>query len=400
MSELSAREKQIAAEASRCLGCKNPLCSKFCPIGNDIPRFLKFAAAGDFAAAARTIAHPFGGICGVVCPHFKQCEGHCVLGIKGRPVQIGRTEAFVSSRFVSSVERADGVLAGRKISVIGGGVSGLTFAAYVYGRGADVTVYEKGRLFGALRQIPSFRLDVKVLQKILAEFENSRIKFVSANVDKRLFDSIREESDAVYVATGLTIPLKAGMAGEEQTTVTAEHCLTNAVMRGETIIIGGGNTAMDCARTVVRSGGKATVVYRRSKEEMPAFPEEIRAAEKDGVAFVFNRAPVSALRKGRIIEAVFAKTYSENRGKLTVTDEKETFRCDGIVTALGNRFDPSPFGEAWATERGVVVDGNGKAADKIYSGGDVTGGECLAAIAVSDALRAAASCVRDITEKK
>lgn len=357
----------------RCLQCKNPGCSAACPLGNDIPTIVRLVREGKFAMAVQVVGHPFGGVCGYVCPHENQCQGGCVLAKRGQAVPTGEAEAtaFTNSPYV--VARRDNKLAGRRVAVVGGGVSGITFAVKCYESGADVTVYESNMLLSTLYGIPEFRLPHRLLDDIVRSVEQSDIRVEHKYVCQADIAAMQNDNDIVYLAVGRTVCRALGVTGEEYAT-TADKFLHEAMLPRDVIVVGGGNTAMDCARLNARLGGKTMIAYRRAMADMPCYAKEVQAAADDGVMFETNLAPVMVDKQadGRL-SVTFARTNSEGRGRLSVTDELHTFSCDCLVVAAGNMLD----GNVYAQDKTVPVDNCGNASGNLYAGGDCAGGSLV-----------------------
>lgn len=357
----------------RCLQCKNPGCSAACPIGNDIPTIVRLVREGKFAMAVQVVGHPFGGVCGYVCPHENQCQGGCVLAKRGQAVPTGEAEAtaFTNSPYV--VARRDDKLAGRRVAVVGGGVSGITFAVKCYESGADVTVYESNMLLSTLYGIPEFRLPHRLLDDIVRSVEQSDIRVEHKYVCQADIAAMQNDNDIVYLAVGRTVCRALGVTGEEYAT-TADKFLREAMLPRDVIVVGGGNTAMDCARLNARLGGKTMIAYRRAMADMPCYAKEVQAAADDGVMFETTLAPVMVDKQadGRL-SVTFARTNSEGRGRLSVTDELHTFSCDCLVVAAGNMLD----GNVYAQDKTVPVDNCGNASGNLYAGGDCAGGSLV-----------------------
>lgn len=357
----------------RCLQCKNPGCSAACPLGNDIPTIVRLVREGKFAMAVQVVGHPFGGVCGYVCPHENQCQGGCVLAKRGQAVPTGEAEAtaFTNSPYV--VSRRDDKLAGRRVAVVGGGVSGITFAVKCYESGADVTVYESNMLLSTLYGIPEFRLPHRLLDDIVRSVEQSDIRVEHKYVCQADIAAMQNDNDIVYLAVGRTVCRALGVTGEEYAT-TADKFLHEAMLPRDVIVVGGGNTAMDCARLNARLGGKTMIAYRRAMADMPCYAKEVQAAADDGVMFETNLAPVMVDKQadGRL-SVTFARTNSEGRGKLSVTDELHTFSCDCLVVAAGNILD----GNVYAQDKTVPVDNCGNVDSNLYAGGDCAGGSLV-----------------------
>ena len=374
----------------RCLQCKNPGCSAACPIGNDIPTIVRLVREGKFAMAVQVVGHPFGGVCGYVCPHEIQCQGGCVLAKRGQAVPTGETEAaaFTNSPYV--VSRRDDKLAGRRVAVVGGGVSGITFAVKCYESGADVTVYESNMLLSTLYGIPEFRLPHRLLDDIVRSVEQSNIRVEHKYVCQADIAAMQKNNDIVYLAVGKTVCRALGVTGEEYAT-TADKFLREAMLPRDVIVVGGGNTAMDCARLNARLGGKTMIAYRRAMADMPCYAKEVQAAADDGVMFETNLAPVMVDKQadGRL-SVTFARTNSEGRGRLSVTDELHTFSCDCLVVAAGNMLDCNVY----AQDKTVPVDNCGNVDGNLYAGGDCTGGSL-----VVEAVKAAISAYNGVVER-
>lgn len=374
----------------RCLQCKNPGCSAACPLGNDIPTIVRLVREGKFAMAVQVVGHPFGGVCGYVCPHENQCQGGCVLAKRGQAVPTGEAEAtaFTNSPYV--VARRDDKLAGRRVAVVGGGVSGITFAVKCYESGADVTVYESNMLLSTLYGIPEFRLPHRLLDDIVRSVEQSDIRVEHKYVCQADIAAMQNDNDIVYLAVGRTVCRALGVTGEEYAT-TADKFLHEAMLPRDVIVVGGGNTAMDCARLNARLGGKTMIAYRRAMADMPCYAKEVQAAADDGVVFETNLAPVMVDKQtdGRL-SVTFARTNSEGRGRLSVTDELHTFSCDCLVVAAGNMLD----GNVYAQDKTVPVDNCGNVDGNLYAGGDCAGGSL-----VVEAVKAAICAYNGVVER-
>ena len=387
----SVEDFNLIKESARCLRCSRPGCVSSCPVGNDIPSFLQLARQGDARGAVQLIGHPVGEICGYVCPHESQCQGGCVLARRGRPVLTGEVERrlFADNPYLVTV-RGDAA-ANTSVAVVGGGVSGLTFAVKMYEQGADVTVFEKDELLSTLRLIPEFRLPRAAIDRVVDCVED-KFRFVRRRVDSELLRRIADDYDVVYLASGASRCYGLNIQGEDFATPYSDFLNKNGAflngdgdLRGKkVIVIGGGNTAMDCARSARRLGARTAVAYRRRREDMPAFDKEVSAAVSEGAEFVYNVAPVSVSRVGHGLELTLAETECEGRGKLTVTERVRTEQCDVIVTALGSTFDDS------------IVEGldDLTGSEKFFIGGDADGGKTVAR-AVADAMRVA----RIVSEK-
>ena len=382
--------EQTQAQLTRCLQCKNPGCSAACPLGNDIPTIVRLVREGKFAMAVQVVGHPFGGVCGYVCPHENQCQGGCVLAKRGQAVPTGEAEAIAFTNSPYVVARRDDKLAGRRVAVVGGGVSGITFAVKCYESGADVTVYESNMLLSTLYGIPEFRLPHRLLDDIVRSVEQSDIRVEHNYVCQADIAAMQNDNDIVYLAVGRTVCRALGVTGEEYAT-TADKFLHEAMLPRDVIVVGGGNTAMDCARLNARLGGKTMIAYRRAMADMPCYAKEVQAAADDGVMFETNLAPVMVDKQadGRL-SVTFARTNSEGRGRLSVTDELHTFSCDCLVVAAGNMLD----GNVYAQDKTVPVDNCGNVDGNLYAGGDCAGGSL-----VVEAVKAAICAYNGVVER-
>ena len=378
---------RLISQLDRCLQCRKPACKAACPLSNDCPAIVSAVRRGKFSDVADIVGHPFGGVCGSVCPHELQCVGGCVLGKKGQPIQIGQAEAaaFLSAPY--KICRKNTKMSDKKVAVVGGGASGVTFAAKCYEAGANVILYEANCLLHTLYSIPDFRLPRKLLDDIVSAVNNSDIDVVCKKADYAFLKELCSANDIVYLATGAMIAYKAGFDGEDLATSSDEFL--RGKKHGDLIVIGGGNTAMDCAVKNCVEGGKSTIAYRRAIADMPAFAKEIGSATERGVQFLTNLAPLSAAKtQDGKLKVVFAVTESQGRGKLTLTDKTQTLVCDMLVIAAGNAFDNDVFPcEMFGQGKHVQTDESGKVLRNLYAGGDCAGGK-LVVDAVKHALNA------------
>lgn len=366
-------------QINRCLTCARPMCQTACPLSNDIPSVVKAVRSGDYAKAVQSFGHPFGEICGYVCPHEKLCQGGCVLGRKGDSILTGVIERELFASYPYVIRRQGTALKGKRYAVVGGGVAGLTFAVKVYEQGADVTVYEANELLSTVKLIPSFRLPREALLRVLDSIQN-KFEVVYEQIDGERIKTLQNQFDAVYVSTGLTFDYGLGVEGEGLAT-NYRCCLNGNYRKGTVVIVGGGNSAMDCARLVKSQGSAAIVAYRRTEQDMPAFAREIAEAKNEGVEFMFNTAPVGLTEADGRLQLKLAKTVNEGRGKLIVTDDTFNLICDSVIAAFGSKFDGSLLACDRNTERALQY-------DNVYLGGDAKGGK-LVVDAVCDGLRAA-----------
>lgn len=359
------RQKSLV-EASKCLGCKNALCQAHCPVSNQIPQILALAKRNKFAKATELIGHPFGEICGYVCPHNEQCRGHCVLNAKKNAVDFPQVERALFAQHPFKWKVVSNKLSGQTVAVVGGGVAGITFASQMYRQGAKVTIFEKDTILSTLKLIPNYRLPTEALERIIDHIPQE-IDVIKQQIDENALQKLQREFDIVYIATGATINYTLGVDGEEFAT-TSNHCLTGKVA-GKVIVVGGGNTAIDCATKAKSLGCDVTVAYRRSEQDMPAFKAEIENAKQVGVNFLFNVAPTKLEKNGANLTLTVAKTVSQGRGALQITDELLTFNCDHVVCAVGASCDKSLFGGAKPQPKE-----HNQISNTTFVGGDVVGG--------------------------
>lgn len=296
-------KENIEEQASYCLNCKTKPCQTGCPLSNDIPEFIKNIKEQNYETAYKvlcktTVLQP---ICGRICPHMSQCRGKCVRGIKGKPVSIGDLEAYVGDMALQNQYKMDDKVIpknGKKVAVIGSGPAGLTCSAFLARNGFEVTIYEKHSYLGGIlaHGIPEFRLDKKVLNNTINKILELGINVeYNKHLGKNLkLEDLKKDYDAIFISIGANIPWKMGIPGEELEGVYGGNSLLEKnnhpdYKNKKVAIIGGGNVAMDCARTINKLGAeKVTIIYRRAKEQMPAELKEIEDAEKEGVEFLYQ----------------------------------------------------------------------------------------------------------------
>ena len=310
--ENNLTSEQVKLEASRCLNCKNPQCVKGCPVSIKIPDFIKALKEDNLEKAGEIIRQTsmLPSVCGRVCPQERQCEGKCVLGIKGEPIAIGALERYVGDN--TSPKKADIKSTGKKIAVVGSGCAGITAASDLRKAGHEVTIFEALHEFGGVLRygIPPFRLprtvldrEINSLKEIGVKFEKNVIIGKSITI-KQLKDS---GYDAIFICSGAGLPKMLNIPGENLNGVfSANEFLTRVNLMkandnktatplkvGKSVaVIGGGNVAMDAARTAIRVGFETVyIIYRRTEKELPARLEEIRHAKEEGVIFNLLRNP-------------------------------------------------------------------------------------------------------------
>ncbi|NQT85814.1 NADPH-dependent glutamate synthase [bacterium] len=360
-------------EATRCLQCKKPACVVECPVGIDIPAFLAPIAEGNFDEAVRSLkAHTtLPAVCGRVCPQEDQCEKACVLGRKGDPVAIGYLERFCADHEMASgtpvlPERAPAT--GRRVAVVGSGPAGLT-CAYELGKlGHAVTIFEAFHKAGGVLVygIPEFRLPKAIVQRdvdtLIAMGVDVQLNHIVGRT-QTIADLFEEGYDAVFIGTGAGLPRFLDIDGEQFNGVySANEFLTRTnlmkayrddyetpILRANhTVVFGGGNVAMDSARTSLRLGAKVSVLYRRSEVEMPARLEEVHHAKDEGIHFEFLTAPIEILgdENGwtsgvRCIRMELGEPDASGRRRpIPIDDSEFEFPCDQVIVAIGNGPNP------------------------------------------------------------
>ena len=419
---LGYNKEEAMEEASRCLNCKNAKCVKGCPVAIDIPAFVDKVKEGDIQGAAKVIARSSAlpAVCGRVCPQESQCEGQCIRGIKGEPVSIGKLERFVAdwSRENGFVPEKPEHANGKKVAVVGSGPAGLTCAGDLAKLGYAVTVFEALHEPGGvlLYGIPEFRLpkegvvmpEIDNVRKLGVRIETNVIIGKSVTIDQLLED---EGFDAVFIGSGAGLPMFMGIPGENANGVfSANEYLTRSnlmkafrddydtpIAAGKKVaVVGGGNVAMDAARTALRLGADVHIVYRRSEAELPARAEEVHHAKEEGIIFNLLTHPVEILvdDKGwvkgmRCIRMELGEPDASGRRRPVPVEGSEfVIDVDTVIMSLGT--SPNPL--ISSTTKGLEVDrrkcivaeeANGKTSKKgVYAGGDAVTGAATVILAM------------------
>ena len=415
-------QEEALLEASRCLNCRNPRCVTACPVGLQIPRFIAQVAAGDIAAAAAVIAEDSSlpAVCGRVCPQETQCEGSCVLGVKGEPVAIGKLERFVADY---SREQAVKVAAipsegsGIKVAVIGSGPAGLACASDLAKWGYDVTIFEALHKAGGVLEygIPEFRLpkervlrhEIDAVRALGVKIETNVIIGRTITIDE-LMD--REGFKAVFIGTGAGLPKFMNIPGENLCGVfSANEFLTrNNLMKAwredyltpihagaKVCVVGGGNVAMDAARTALRLGAEVHIVYRRTEAELPARREEVHHAIQEGIIFDMLTNPVEVLGDERgwvkalkcIRMELGEPDASGRRRPVPIPDSEFEIPTETVIMALGTSPNPliSKTTKGLDTNRwGCLVADEAGATTRpgVFAGGDAVTGAATVILAM------------------
>ena len=414
-------EAMAQEEASRCIACKNPACMSGCPVGVHIPDFITHVKEGEFEKAYETIrlTNNLPAICGRVCPQETQCESKCVRGVKGDPVGIGRLERFCADYAMqhASAKAERPAPNGHRVAVVGSGPSGLTCAGDLAKLGYDVTIFEALHTPGGVLVygIPEFRLPKRLVREEIATVEALGVKIETDVVVGRsvsleeLFD---EGYEAVFVGSGAGLPRFQGIPGENLNGVySANEFLTRInlmkayafpetdtpVRVGKKVaVVGGGNVAMDAARSALRLGAdEVSIVYRRSEKEMPARLEEVHHAKEEGVTFrmLTNPTAIHGDESGNVramtcVEMELGEPDASGRRRPVVKQGSEfDLDVDTVVIAIGN--SPNPLirnttpgleTQKWG---GIIVDENGATSlENVYAGGDAVTGAATVILAM------------------
>ena len=422
--------EEAQLEATRCLHCKNPRCVAACPVSVKIPNFIAQVAAGNFATAASVIAEDSSlpAVCGRVCPQETQCEGSCILGVKGEPVAIGKLERFVAdwSRENGGVKPEVAPANGHKIAVIGSGPAGLACASDLAKLGYEVTVFEALHRPGGVLEygIPEFRLPKDKV--VAAEIES--VKALGVKIETNVIagrtvtiDSLLDEEGfaAVFVGSGAGLPKFMGIPGENLNGVfSANEFLTrNNLMKAyredymtpihagkKVVVVGGGNVAMDAARTALRLGADTTIVYRRTETELPARREEVHHAKEEGIEFAMLTNPVEIIgdEKGwvKAVKCIRMELgepdESGRRSPVAVAGSEFEIETETVIMSLGTSPNPLIARTTAGLEtnrRGcLVADENGATTrEGVFAGGDAVTGAATVILAMGAGRKAAAA---------
>lgn len=378
--ESNLTEEQVKLEASRCLNCKNPRCVQGCPVNIKIPDFIAAIKEGNLERAGEIIRETsmLPSVCGRVCPQERQCEGNCVLGIKGQPVAIGALERYVGDNTKADIPEINP--SGKKVAVVGSGCAGITAAADLRKAGHEVVVFEAlHKLGGVLRYgIPPFRLPRIVLDREITNLKNMGVKFhTNVVVGKSItLKQLKEDGfDAIFICSGAGLPKMMHIAGENLNGVFSANefltrvnlmqagrsdCPTPLKVGKKVAVIGGGNVAMDAARTAVRVGfEEVSIIYRRTEKELPARLEEIRHAKEEGVIFKFLHAPVEIYDKDGYVDGMkfeimeLGEPDASGRCRPVGTGKFVDEDVDTVIVALGT--GPNPIIQKSAEAEGLEI---------------------------------------------
>jgi glutamate synthase (NADPH) small chain len=425
---LGFTERLALLEADRCLQCKDPRCLKGCPVSVNIPKFLDLLAKGNISGAAQSLLcdNALPGVTGRVCPQETQCEAECVRAAKGTAVGIGYLERYVADwarEHRDQLPQTKPQPTGKKIAIVGSGPAGLTAAGALAGLGHDTTIFEALHKPGGVLVygIPEFRLPKQIVAQEVQRLEAAGVKIECNVVIGRTYTipELRERFDAIFIANGAGLPVFMNAPGENLKGVySANEYLTRInlmaayqfpksdtpVLRGQRVaVVGGGNVAMDSVRTAKRLGAEsAMIVYRRTRDELPARAEEAHHAEEEGVEFHFLTAPVEIVGDDKR----WVKGLKCTRMKLGAPDESGRSKpepvpdsefvlpCDVVVVAIGTRANPlltATCPDLKLNQHGnILVDENGMTSvPGVFAGGDIVRGAATVILAMGDGKRAA-----------
>lgn len=400
-------DEQASLEASRCLTCKNARCKQGCPVSIDIPSFIKEIKENNIEKAGEIIRQSsmLPSVCGRVCPQEKQCEGNCILGLKGDAVAIGALERYVGDK--TEAKKQEIKENGKKVAIVGSGCAGMSAAADLRNAGFEVSIFEALHEFGGVLRygIPPFRLPRTVLDREIEALKEMGVKFFK-NVIVGKSITIKQLQDegysAIFICSGAGLPKMMNIPGENLNGVySANEFLTRVnLMHAQspdtptplkigktTAIIGGGNVAMDAARTAVRVGyEKVYIFYRRTEHELPARLEEIRHAKEEGVDFQFLHAPVEIIGENGYVKAMkfeimeLGEPDASGRQRPVGTGKFKTVELDSVIVSLGT--GPNPIIQRSAKDEEIDLNTDNKgyivineqgetSVQQIYAGGDV-----------------------------
>ena len=423
--------EQAAMQAHRCLDCGNPYCEWKCPVHNYIPNWLQLAREGNIAEAVE-LCHSTNSlpeVCGRVCPQDRLCEGACTLNDGFGAVTIGNVEKYITDTAFAQGWRPDMskvVDTGKKVAIVGAGPAGLACADVLARNGVNAVVFDSNPEIGGLLTfgIPEFKLEKSVMTRRREIFEYMGIEFrLNTEVGRDIpFEALRDEYDAVFLGMGTYTYMKGGFPGEQLAGVydALPYLVGNVkrnleMPRGDTpfidlrgkrvVVLGGGDTAMDCNRTAVRQGAdKVTCIYRRDEQNMPGSRREVENAREEGVHFLFNRQPVEVVGDGKVQGIKLVETRlgepdaSGRRRPETVPGSEQIIPADAVLVAFGFRPSPAP----WFEEFGIKVDDGGRvlAAEQqplpfqtsnpsVFAGGDMVRGSDLVVTAIWEGRQAA-----------
>ncbi|MFR2535284.1 MAG: FAD-dependent oxidoreductase [Clostridia bacterium] len=409
--------QEIQKKAEYCLNCKTKPCQKGCPLENDIPQFIQYIKEEKYKEAYQVLAKTtvLSSVCGRICPHESQCQGGCVRRLKGEPTSIGKLEAFVADKALQENYAFEEEMMNRKrqkVAVVGGGPAGLTCSAFLARKGYRVTIFEKQDTLGGIltHGIPEFRLDREVLQGSIRKILDLGIEVKYRQILGKTvtLEQLEEQYDAVFISIGANIPTKMQISGEEIEGVYGGNTLLeenkHPIYQEKTVaVIGGGNVAMDCARTIKRLGAKEVfIIYRRAQEQMPAERKEIEEAMQEGITFLFQTNVIKIIpniKQNKVEKIECIKTQLiQKEGDLRpspvdIEDSNFLLPMDYVVMAIGSVPEKTIMQSLTIekTKKGYisVQEGYRTSHEKVFAGGDVIGQKATVAWAARSGRKAA-----------
>ncbi len=430
--ENSFTPREAISEAKRCLHCPKPLCRTGCPIENEIPQFINALAKGNIGEASTIIARRSNlpAVCGRVCPHEKQCEGACILARKGQSIRIGKLEQFIAD-FDTEMELTANTPPQQflgKIAVIGSGPAGLTVAGDLAKAGYEVTVFENQTEPGGvlIYGIPDFRLKKDVVRREIQRIEQLGVTFntgVLVGPDITIDEIFADGFDAIFIGTGTALPRTLDIPGKDLPGVMQASYLLQmvALARGgkvdrrevpiqlgeQVLVVGAGNVAVDAARTAVRLGARASIVYHRTEQEITALPSEYQLAKEEGVEFIWLASTKQFLGQTKLSGLEYEVMEIDADRKITGTGRLETHLADKVVLAIGQR----PAARIVSTTRGIKVNDKGYVVTKdrpygmttrrgVFAGGDVVHEPATVVLAMKEAKKVAQGIALYVEAKK
>lgn len=385
-------DRHILKESQRCLQCKNPKCREGCPVNTPVNEIIKLFLEGNIGEAGEKLFlnNPLSIVCSFVCPHEHQCEGSCILGKKGNPVQVSSIENYISDFYLNTEGVKPLSKVNKSVAIIGSGPAGITIAFILALKGYSITIFEAyDKIGGVLRYgIPEFRLPKDVLEKIKNKLIDMGVKIRPntligpyVNIDNLFRDGYK----AIFIGTGVWKPNTLNIPGETLGNVhyAVDYLKNPGVysLGNKVCIIGAGNVAMDVARTAVRNGAKEVyVMYRKGEENLAARPIEIEYAKLDGVKFKFYKNPIEIVEEG--IRYIETKEIIDEAGKkklVNIENSEDIFKVDSVIISIGQ----GPRNNIVSTTKGIELDKNGlvktdefgrTSCDGVFASGDVVTG--------------------------
>ncbi len=426
--ELGYNDEEAVKEASRCLNCKIPRCVEGCPINIKIPEFISAIKEQDIEKAYIIISESssLSAICGRVCPQEKQCEGKCVRGIKGDSIAIGALERYVSDKALLDNMQSKFIKEknNKKVAIIGSGPAGLACASELIKHGFSVVIYESLHKAGGVLTygIPEFRLPKEIVNKQIDNLKKQGVK-IKLNIpvgNAITINELKEEYDAIFIGTGAGIPKFMGIDGEDANEVfSANEILTRINLMksykdnsktpikksGIAYVIGGGNVAMDAARSLKRLGIETHLMYRRSEEELPARKTEVRHAKEEGIIFDILKNPKRIIKDENnnvtgieYVDMELGEPGEDGRRKVKgIEGSNKRVKCDMVIMALGTLQNHESLKESniKLNEKGLIIVNNYETTESnIYAGGDAVTGAATVILAMEAGKKAAENIIR------